>query len=578
MGIKYFFSWLKKTFSHNVKTLKIHDNLRETIGKDIDHFLVDMNGIFHYCCQKTYQYGSFKPRNKEEYKENPKKTYSLQKQLQLFDMIGKYVDRLIRFVQPKKRVVLAIDGPAPLSKQCQQRSRRYRSAVERDDGAFDSNCITPGTKFLDNLSKYMEHFIRLKLQEGAWGDIQVVFSSEKVPGEGEHKLVKYVRDFGDQKDQYMIQGMDADLVMLSLATHYPNFHILRENPYRYEHEYYYIDISSIRENLVNVLLMEQSLIEDRIYINDFITMIFFTGNDFLPHIPTVEILDGGVENLFETYRQVVKSYGPITNNVNRLNLDSLKIFIGTLSALEIPFLKEKRSKPINFPDRLLEKHTHLLQNGEFSLNWETYRKEYYTSKMNLTTEEEIKEACIQYVEGLQWVLTYYTEGVSNWKWYYPHYYAPFLSDIEKALEEMINTDKKEKVKKDRKERRDRKDSSRPYLPFMQLLCVLPKQSKHLLPEPLANMMTYSPFFPDQITVDFDGKHNDWEGVVLLPPIDFSLLEKEYEKVIKHVDQKDKYRNINGKSFVYSLSPSVYYYKSFYGDIKNCCVGQSTIEL
>ena len=89
MGIKYFFSWLKKTFSHNVKTLKIHDNLPETIGKDIDHFLVDMNGIFHYCCQKTYQYGSFKPRNKEEYKENPKKTYSLQKQLQLFDMISK---------------------------------------------------------------------------------------------------------------------------------------------------------------------------------------------------------------------------------------------------------------------------------------------------------------------------------------------------------------------------------------------------------------------------------------------------------------------------------------------------------
>ena len=576
MGIKYFFSWLRRTFSNNVKTLKIHDNLTELA--QIDHFLVDMNGIFHYCCQKTYEYGSFKPKHPQPLK----KTYSLKKQLELFEMIGNYVDRLIRFVQPKKRVVLAIDGPAPLSKQCQQRSRRYRSALERDDGVFDSNCITPGTKFLDHLSKYMERFIRLKLQEGVWGDIEVVFSSEKVAGEGEHKLVKYVREHGDEKEQYMIQGMDADLIMLSLATHFPYFHILRENPYKYEHEYYYIDMSSIRENLVNVLLTEQSLLEDRVYINDFITMIFFTGNDFLPHIPTVEILEGGVENLFETYRQVIKSYGPITNNVNRLNLESLRIFIGTLSLHEKDMLLSKRKKSINFPDHLLEKHTSLQLDGEFSLNWEKYREEYYSTKMNLNKEEEIMDACIKYVEGLQWVLTYYTEGVSNWKWFYPYSYAPFLSDIEKALEYIIDTDKKSKAKKDKAKRRENylNHSNSPYLPFMQLLCVLPKQSKHLLPEPLSDLMTnpsLSDFFPDKISIDLDGKHNEWEGVVLLPQIDFSVLEKEYQKAIKSVDKKDNYRNVQGKNLLYVNYSEEYHYKSFYGDIPKCTVKQSVFN-
>ena len=205
MGIKYFFGWMRKTFSQHIKTVKMTEDLKQTV--DIDHFLVDMNGIFHYCCQKTYQYGSFKTRSLY------KKTSSLQKQKQLFEMVGMYIDKLITFVKPNKTVVLAIDGVAPSSKQIQQRSRRYRSAKENDDGQFDSNAITPGTVFLDHLSKYLDWFIRKKVSEKAWGDIQIIFSSEKTPGEGEHKLVQYVRNHGDEKDNYMIQGMDADLVI-----------------------------------------------------------------------------------------------------------------------------------------------------------------------------------------------------------------------------------------------------------------------------------------------------------------------------------------------------------------------------
>jgi 5'-3' exonuclease len=571
MGIKYFFSWMKKTFNRDIHSIKMNQNMKEIAN--IDHFLVDMNGIFHYCCQKIYQYGSFKPRDvKEKYKTN-----SRQKQLQTFEMIGNYVDKLIRFVQPNKRVVLAIDGPAPLSKQIQQRSRRYRSAKDREDGVFDSNCITPGTTFLDFLSKYMDWFIRKKLQEGVWGDIEVVFSSEKVPGEGEHKLVQYVRNNGDINDHYMIQGMDADLVMLSLATHYPYFHILRENPYKYEHEYYYINMINIRQNLVNVLLCEQSLLDDHIYINDFIVMIFLTGNDFLPHLPTIEILEGGVENLFETYRTVVKNYGPITNQVGRLCYESFRVFLGTLGSQQIPFLQENRKKTIAFPDRLLEKHTKLGSDGEFKLDWESYRREYYV-KMGISSDKEIEDACIKYIEGVEWVLTYYTKGVSNWKWSYPYYYAPFLSDIVNCFEKL-----EEKEEKERKERKGKKEKkSYAYPPFMQLLCVLPKESKDLLPQPLYELMTspsLSVYYPDEIHVDMDGKHNDWEGVVILPPINFTLLEQEYEKAISKVDEKDKRRNMIGKSFVYSNGHKYTIdYRSFYGDIKGCSVHSNVFEL
>jgi 5'-3' exoribonuclease 1 len=432
----------------------------------------------------------------------------------------------------------------------------------------------------------MEYFIRMKMNEKAWGDISVIYSSEKVPGEGEHKLVSYVRNQCSKEDHYMMQGMDADLIMLSLATHFPNFHILRENPYRYEHEYYYINMKNIRENLVNVLLTEQGTVEDRLYINDFITMIFLTGNDFLPHLPTIEILEGGVENLFETYRSVVKQYGTMINSVDRIHYESLKIFLGTLSDVQVPFLQEKRSKSINYPDRLLEKHTKLENDGKFSLNWDAYRKEYYAKKMGCKSEKQITEACMKYIDGLQWVFTYYTKGVSDWKWHYPYNYAPFLSDLTKTLEKMIEMDKKRLVKKHKKEEEDRKkeifSGDKPYYPFMQLLCVLPKQSKELLPQPLAQLMasdSMASFYPDMIEIDMDGKHNDWEGVVLLPPIDFSILEKEYVKMIKAIEPRDRSRNIHGKSFIYTYDDtSDVTYKSYYGEINNCKVRSEMIEL
>jgi 5'-3' exonuclease len=564
MGIKYFFSWLRKFFPNHIKTLRIDENLKDDNKVDIDNLLIDMNGIFHYCCQKVYKYGSFKD-SRDNIK---KKTSSLQKQRELFDMIGEYVSKIINFVRPNKRVYLAIDGPAPLSKINQQRQRRFRSAIENDDGCFDSNCITPGTKFMDNLSKYIDWYIRKNMfnifREDS-RDIEIIFSSEKCPGEGEHKLVNYVREFGLSDESYMIHGMDADLFMLSLATHFPKFHILRENPYRYEREYYYIDVSSIRENIVNVLLCEHSILEDKIHINDFILMIFLTGNDFLPHLPTIEILEGGVENLFETYRNNTASYGSLTTNIATLNINSLKYFIGTLGLYEKEFLEEKRAKSIAFPDRLLEKHTSLGNDGKFVLDFEKYKKEYYQTKMNLTTEEDIKKACIEYIEGLQWVLTYYTSGVPNWYWYYKYSYGPFLSDIVKYIDYYTKPSYLGK-------------HSKPYHPFLQLLCVLPEKSKDLLPEQLQSIMylnstkDFYPKDPDNIYIDFDGKHNAYEGVVNLPNINHSIIENEYNKFIKLVDDREQRRNIIGRSFIYTYSyDSDYVYKSFYGDIKDCKV-------
>ncbi len=44
-------------------------------------------------------------------------------------------------------------------------------------------------------------------------------------------------------------------------------------------------------------------------IDDWIFMFFFVGNDFLPHLPSLSIHEGGLEMLMSIYKRVLPSLG-----------------------------------------------------------------------------------------------------------------------------------------------------------------------------------------------------------------------------------------------------------------------------
>ena len=142
---------------------------------------------------------------------------------------------------------MAIDGVAPRAKLNQQRSRRFRSAKDMAEatkdmpkdasgstGVFDSNCITPGTEFMAEVSETIKYFIRKKVKEDPlWRDLKIIFSGHELPGEGEHKIMEHIRMMKNQpgyqpNTRHCIYGQDADLIMLGLVTHEPHFTILRE--------------------------------------------------------------------------------------------------------------------------------------------------------------------------------------------------------------------------------------------------------------------------------------------------------------------------------------------------------------
>lgn len=573
MGIKHFFMWFKNHYSEHMRSMRKGDTLH-TVGAEIDNLMIDMNGVFHNSAQKIYKYGNFKPPPRL-LRKNARPIRGLKAQIAVFQDVCKTVENLFYISKPKKRLILCVDGPAPISKQNQQRQRRFRSAMESSgDSSFDSNSITPGTKFMDYLSKYIDWYIRKRISESSeWQNIQVIFSNEKAPGEGEHKIINYIRYYGKEDETYCINGLDADLIMLALGTHMPNFYILREDLYDRSNEYFCIDIGSTREALSNRLKWESDTQQfcKRSAINDFIFLCFMVGNDFLPHIPSIEIIEDGIELLLEVYKDVCSSYGHITRIISggRVQFvpESLGVFLGTIGHHEKDNLQRKlQSRKSYFEDSLLDSCATQDKEG-WIVNIDKYKKDYITKHFD--TEETIEEICHQYFQGMQWVLSYYTRGVPNWKWHFTHHYAPPASVLAVHMASFKFKSYGRTI---------------PSTPFQQLMSVLPPQSAKLIPAPLCNYLLdeNSPLkkhCPTELVIDLAGKRREWEGIVLLPMVDFDLVRKCYFKSLPDVDPRESRRNVTGRTFLYEYTPEFSrLFKCYYGDITKCKVSTTQIDL
>ena len=574
MGIKHFFIWFRKQFPEQIYSMNNSDTLK---SKDIhiDNLMIDMNGIFHNAAQKIYEYGNFKPNQRLMASGKKKQIIpTLKTQKLLFQEVCNNIEELLDTAQPAKRLILCVDGTAPLSKQNQQRQRRYKSAMDSTNPeGFDSNCITPGTKFMDYLSKYIDWYIRKKIStETKWQNIEIIFSNEKAPGEGEHKILNFIRYHGDPNDTFCINGMDADLIMLALGTHLPNFYILREDMYNSNNKYFCLDIGNVHQHLGEIMKWESNNYEfnPKSAIDDFIFLCFMVGNDFLPHIPSIEIIENGIELILEIYREVGASYGHITEKLNeRVQFipKTLAVFLGTIGQHEKENFELKlKNKKNFFTDLLLEKSS-TQNNGKWNVDIETYKQIYWDQCFPPQCSQE--QICHEYLEGMQWVISYYTRGVSNWKWNYKYHYAPPASILAKYFKTFTFTEYKHTT---------------PSTTYQQLLCVLPPKSAKLIPQPLCNLLTDndSPLkehCPDVFEIDLSGKRKEWEGIVLLPTVNFNLVNECYLNLLPKVQKFDLKCNAMGRSFQYHYNPSFpVLFQSYYGDIEACKVKTTIIDV
>jgi len=580
MGIKNFYTWFKANFGEFISPL----NAGQEMSVEIDTLLLDMNGIFHESAQRIFEYGDFKPRQSFITRRRPHLHSNINtKMIMVYKDICEKIESILDVVKPKKRIVLCVDGPAPLSKQVQQRQRRFVSAkdsIESDEkGTFDSNCISPGTVFMDRLSKYIDWYIRKKLSEKnqKWYGREVVFSNEKVPGEGEHLLLAYVRKIENKEESFCIHGMDADLIMLALACKARNFWILRDEKFARDRDCSEINIYGIKRKLGEILNWTPSpqvpseTFSSKNSVFDFVLMCFLVGNDFLPNVPAMEIPRGSIDFMVDVYKKNGVKNGHLTRFIDgdvRFRKRSLANFLSVLSTYEKEILEDKvLHAEIYFRDEMLERNTTVdkdnFGNRTINVDIEAYRRDWYETHFSDVEDEE--GLCHEYLEGMQWVLSYYTRGVPDWRWKYTHLHAPFAHTLAKYTKTF-------EFKKFEK--------SKPFPPFLQLVCILPPKSSNLIPSPLSEMLVEdSPLkknWPDTFEVDFSGKKYEWEAVAILPCIDWKEVEKEYAKRVKSVDVRDRRRNVIEKSVIY-VERQNFLYKSYYGDFM-CTFGTEEIDL
>lgn len=206
------------------------------------------------------------------------------------------------------------------------------------------------------LQEQLKYFINKKITEdSAWHGVEVILSGHEVPGEGEHKIMEYLRLAKSQPDydpnvRHCLYGLDADLMMLGLLSHEPHFALLREEvtfgrtrkksagPNPEAQNFYLMHLSLFREYLdaeFNGLRQQLPFPYDleRI-IDDFILMAYFVGNDFLPNLPGLHINEGAMTQMFRIYKKVLVEAGGYLNDGGKIQLDRCEIFLRHLGEHE----------------------------------------------------------------------------------------------------------------------------------------------------------------------------------------------------------------------------------------------------
>uniref|UniRef100_A0A8C2FE62 5'-3' exoribonuclease n=1 Tax=Cyprinus carpio TaxID=7962 RepID=A0A8C2FE62_CYPCA len=690
MGVPAFFRWLSRKYpsiivhcleekakEYNGFKIPVDTSKPNPNEVEFDNLYLDMNGIIHPC---THPEDKPAPKNEDE----------------MMVAIFEYIDRLFNIVRPRRVLYMAIDGVAPRAKMNQQRSRRFRASKEgvelteeknkmREEmflflggylppdeikERFDSNCITPGTEFMDNLAKCLRYYVADRLtNDPGWHNITVFLSDASVPGEGEHKIMDFIRrqraqPNHDPNTHHCLCGADADLIMLGLATHEPNFTIIREefkpNKPRpcalcsqmgheikdcqgmarekqgehdefadtvpvSEQEFIFIRLAVLREYLERELTMASLPFpfDFERSVDDWVFMCFFVGNDFLPHLPSLEIREGAIDRLVGIYKDVVHKTGGYLTENGFVNLERVDLILQAVGVAEDNIFKKRKDDDESFKRRMKEKKKRMKQGpsfvpgGQFApqalggrdrpMAVQNARQAAYEMRMkgnhmstysdmdsrgvkrkaeDSDSEPEPEDNVRLWEEGWKQryyktkfdvdatddefrkkVVQSYVEGLC-WvlRYYYQgcaswKWYFPFhYAPFASDFKDIKGMFN------------NFEKGTKPFKPLEQLMGVFPAASGNFLPQTWRALMTdpessIIDFYPDDFAIDLNGKKYAWQGVALLPFVDERRLRAALADVYPDLSPEEVRRNSLGSDvlFVGKSHPLCDFIRELYRD-------------
>lgn len=566
MGVPGFVAWLREYFKDRM--------ILHSLPQMVDILYIDGNCMMHPKCFEVIA-------NIAQFYDNI--THDKMEEI-MFQRIAKYITYLVDYVQPQK-CYFAVDGVGPMAKINQQRFRRYKSIVDNDfkkklkekynrnkglavANEWSNTVITPGTDFMVRLHNFLNKFFK-NINKNNTNSTEYIYSSYLEPGEGEHKIMEHLRKEPDDTVS-VVYGLDADLFFLTLASKKNNIYLLREEVHFVngkvdKHELFdiiddiaedmrFVSIDILRDcyetRIKDIIIEKYNERYDQKYDNqykmknhfcdDLIFLCNLLGNDFIPHLPTIDIKKHGLDMIMDayidTYLNLHCELIKIDKNNKIINMIFFKEVIRILSEYEqryyyevLPKHKNKiarRQCPSQDPYEIeLWNYENLRDqeiidpikcgNGPKDV-WKFRYYEYYYG-ISASYNEFVATLAKEYLDGLKWITEYYYSGNPSWKWKYPFIHAPFLSDIYNFIDK-TNYDINNVTFQ----------LGEPLKPEIQLLAVLPKACSELIPLKYRKLMVdnespISDLYPSYVKIDRLYHDANWNCLPLLPFLDIDRI-------------------------------------------------------
>lgn len=500
-------------------------------------FALDLNCAIYHCVHKLQKRTPYTPASQRRWEE------------QLIDSVIAYIRQINGIVQPTEMLYIGVDGVAPMAKIKQQRMRRFKSAVQAEEEGrikaqakgipyvaqprWDTNAITPGTAFMEHLATALHTYQRSN-------PARILVSAADEPGEGEQKIMAWLRAQPTPPKQVVVYGLDADLIVLSMwasVTLGIEMDLFREETEFSggvksnalgEEQYLYLNI----QHLITSLLETKGTPGQprREFVQEFVALMNFLGNDFVPHGMALKIKDEGIEKLLDLVRDIKVPLLITTGKTVVYNPVAVKTLFRLLAEKEHGWLLRSTKKKLDSrigstaskepEDQAMARYNdqpvawaaesplveYVAVEGEerprlvLRMDWKS------TYDMTALWGADVSVACQQYLDALAWTLAYYAGDPIDTEFYYPWVLPPRYESLVKAMTagQTLSVPHTARV---------------PLEATHQLAMVLPQTSFHLLPASFQALpKTHPHAWPTAWPLFSFGRRFLWECEPLIPLI------------------------------------------------------------
>ena len=442
--------------------------------------------------------------------------------------------------------------------ECIGRTQTKTTGIKEPVLPVSSIELTPGTDYMERINIRMKKYMNKLGNRG----IKYVYSSYHDEGEGEHKILQYIKLNLTPQDSIVIYGLDADLLFLSLGIGYDyDLYVMRETQVFSNKE---VDLDEVPEyNYVEIKQLHMLISNLNISTNDFIVLCYLIGNDFLPGLLTIDVKKGGLDKMFRAWDNLknklgikdgldetgqISSYLVFWDKIKKryqIDWEMLKGLFEELTWTERYTWKnmnrdkllnqndldpEEKEKLINIKEvekkEQMEKfilgltnNTDCLEKIEFSSSVEYYG--YYLGINCMDIDKSIIITMVQnYIMGIEWCMCYYLDTCPDWTWGYNFMITPLIKDIINFFPSKINKFT---------------NNPRTLNPVEQLILAIPPQTykytieKDII-DKLKSNLKIGYMFPEEFSIDVNKEHILWKCQVKIPIVEYKEFDSEIKKL------------------------------------------------